>query len=278
MVAAVNQVVEQRVEVDGVGVFVRRVAGEGPPVVFAHGNPTSSSDWLPFLERIEQPAIAFDLPGWGRSQRPSTAEFDYSMPGLTRFFGRCLEALDVDRYSLVVHDWGLIGLLDAIEHPERLERLLSFNIVPPLPGYRWHWVARYAWRRRGFGELFNLGASRPAARLVLSQATPRRGSMPDWFIDQLMEDRAGGTWPQMLSLYRSADPEALAAAGYGLGRIECPVLVLWPSQDRYIPAEFGRRLAARLAHAELIEIDGAGHWPWIDRPELVARALAFLSG
>jgi pimeloyl-ACP methyl ester carboxylesterase len=269
---------EQTVAVDGVGVFVRRVPGEGSPVVFAHGNPTSSSDWLPFLERIERPAIAFDLPGWGRSEKPSTADFDYSMHGLARFFGRCLEALGVDSYSLVVHDWGLIGLLDAIEHPERVERLVSFNIVPPLPGYRWHWVARYAWRRRGVGELFNLGASRPAARLILRQATARRGPMPDWFIDQVMEDRAGGTWPQMLALYRSADPEALAAAGYGLGRIECPALVLWPTQDPYLGAEFGRRLAARLPHAELAEIEGAGHWPWIDRPELVARALAFLSG
>jgi pimeloyl-ACP methyl ester carboxylesterase len=269
---------EQTVAVDGVGAFVRRVPGEGPPVVFAHGNPTSSSDWLPFLERIERPAIAFDLPGWGRSEKPSTADFDYSMHGLARFFGRCLEVLGVDSYSLVLHDWGLIGLLDAIEHPERLERLVSFNIVPPLPGYRWHWVARYAWRRRGVGELFNLGASRPAARLILRQATPKRGPMPDWFIDQVMADRVGGTWPQMLTLYRSADPEALAAAGYGLGRIECPALVLWPTQDPYIGAEFGRRLTARLPHAELAEIDGAGHWPWIDRPELLARALAFLSG
>jgi pimeloyl-ACP methyl ester carboxylesterase len=271
-------IAEQTVSVDGVGVFVRRVAGDGPPAVFAHGSPTSSSDWLPFLERTERAAIAFDLPGWGRSERPAIRDFDYSMHGLARFYGRCLDALEVDRYSLVVHDWGVIGLLDAIEHPQRLERLLAFNIVPPLPGYRWHWVARYAWRRRGIGELFNLGTSRPAARLILAQATPKRGSMPGWFLDQILEERARGTWPQLLALYRSADPEALAAAGYGLGRVDCPALVLWPTQDPYIGPEFGRRLAARLAHAELAEIEGAGHWPWIDRPELVARALAFLAG
>ena len=271
-------ITERPIDVDGVGVFVREVAGEGAPAVFVHGSPTSSSDWLPFLERIEGPAIALDLPGWGRSERPSTREFDYSMHGLKRHFGRCLDALGVDRYSLVVHDWGLVGLLDALEHPDRLERLVSFNIVPPLPGYRWHWLARYAWRRRGIGELFNLGTTRPAARLVLRQATPRRGSMPDEFVDQVMEDRAGGTWPQMLALYRSADPEALAAAGYGLGRLRCPSLVLWPLQDPYIAIVFGRRLAARLPLSELVEVDGAGHWPWIDRPDLIGRALDFLAG
>jgi pimeloyl-ACP methyl ester carboxylesterase len=61
---------ERRIEVDGVGIFVREVAGDGPPVVFVHGNPTDSRDWVPFLERIDRPAIAFDLPGWGRSDRP----------------------------------------------------------------------------------------------------------------------------------------------------------------------------------------------------------------
>jgi len=271
-------ITERRVEVDGVGVFVREVRGEGSPVVFAHGSPTSSRDWLPFLKRTEGPAIAFDLPGWGRSERPPTDEFDYSVQGLSRFFGRCLDSLGVDRYLLVVHDWGVIGLLDAVDHPDRLERLVSFNVVPPLPGYRWHWIARYAWRRRGVGELFNLGATRPASRLVLSQATPKRGSMPDEFVDQVMEDRARGTWPQLLALYRSADPDVLAAAGYGLGRIRCPALVLWPLQDPYIPAEFGRRLAARLPGSELVEVDGAGHWPWIDRPDLVRRAVDFLAG
>jgi pimeloyl-ACP methyl ester carboxylesterase len=272
------EVLARRVEVDGVGVFVRRVPGDGAPAVFVHGNPTSSSDWLPFLERMDAPAIAFDLPGWGRSDHPSTADFDYSMHGLARFFGRCLEALGVDRYSLVVHDWGLVGLLAAIEHPQRLERLVSFNIVPPLPGYRWHWVARYAWRRRGVGQLFNLGANRPAARLILRQASATRGGMPNWFVDQVMEDRGPGAWPQVLALYRSADPEALAAAGYGLGRIECPALVLWPMRDPYIGAEFGRRLAARLPNAELVEVDRAGHWPWIDRPELVAWVVDFVAG
>jgi pimeloyl-ACP methyl ester carboxylesterase len=273
-----GDVSERRVDVDGVGICVREVGGDGPPVVFAHGSPTDSRDWLPFLERIGRPALAFDLPGWGRSDRPPTGELNYSMHGLARFFGRCLDRLGVDHYSLVAHDWGVVGLLDAIEHPERLERLVSFNVVPPLPGYRWHWIARYAWRRRGLGEVFNLATTRPAASLILRQANHARGPMPDEFVDRVLEGVGRGAWPQMLALYRSADPDALAAAGYGLGRIECPAHVLWPQRDPYIGAGFGRRLAARLPNADLVEVDDAGHWPWIDRPELIDRALDFVSG
>ena len=64
------------VTVDGVRAFYRLIPGEGPPTVFCHGNPTNGDDWLPFLERIERPALAIDMPGWGRSDRPS--------PGISR--------------------------------------------------------------------------------------------------------------------------------------------------------------------------------------------------
>ena len=49
---------------------------------------------------------------------------------------------------LVVHDWGVVGLLWAMRHPERVERLVVMNAVPFLPGYRWHRTARI-WRTRG---------------------------------------------------------------------------------------------------------------------------------
>ncbi|MFZ0790816.1 MAG: alpha/beta fold hydrolase, partial [Chromatiaceae bacterium] len=140
------------VMVDGVSTFFRRVPGDGPPAVFVHGNPTHSEDWLPFLERMRRPALAFDLPGWGRSARPSPAAFDYSMDGLGHFVGRFLQRLAVDDHSLVVHDWGSVALLPAQEEPAGIRRLVIINAVPLLPGYRWHRTARI-WRTRGLGEL-----------------------------------------------------------------------------------------------------------------------------
>jgi pimeloyl-ACP methyl ester carboxylesterase len=269
---------ERRVEVDGVGVFVREMTGEGTPVVFSHGHPTHSADWLPFMEVIQGPAIAFDLPGWGRSDRPSPRDFDYSFGGLARFYGRCLDRLGVDRYSLVVHDWGGLALINALAAPEQVERLVLINCVPLLPGYRWHWLARWFWRRPVLGELFNLSTTRPALRLVGRQSNVRRGSMPEPFVDMVIDSWPSGTWPQALVLYRSGDPEALAAAGYGLGRLDCTALVVWGARDPYISPDFGRAYALRLPNAELVELPDAGHWPWIDRPDLVRRTVDFLAG
>jgi pimeloyl-ACP methyl ester carboxylesterase len=263
------------VMVDGVSTFFRRVPGDGPPAVFVHGNPTHSEDWLPFLERMAGPALAFDLPGWGRSARPSPAGFDYSMDGLGHFVGRFLQRLAVDRYSLVVHDWGGVALLPAQEEPERIRRLVILNAVPLLPGYRWHRTARI-WRTRGLGELSN----RIWSRRLLDYGL--RESRGDWsrhdpaFVDLIWDHFDRDSRAAVLRLYRSADPDRLAAAGRRLGAITAPALVVWGGRDRYLPSRFGPAYAAELPNSELLELPKAGHWPWIDAPEVVGRVIGFL--
>ena len=266
---------ESAVAVGGVEVFMRRVTGEGTPTVFVHGNPTHSEDWIPFLERVEGPAVALDLPGWGRSNRPHPDGFDGSMEGLAAFFERFLDALEVAEHRLVVHDWGALTLIGAQQHPERVRRIVLINAVPLLPGYRWHWVARL-WRRRGVGELVNATASRAGMALLLRQAGAGRGPMPPEFVDMIWRRFDRGTRQAILELYRSAPGNRLAAAGSRLGELRCPALVVWGVHDPYLPVELGRRYAERLPDAELVELPDAGHWPWIERPDLIDRVVAFL--
>ena len=273
-----SQPQEREILVDGVRVFARVREGDGVPTVFVHGHPTHSGDWLPFMERIEGPFLAPDLPGWGRSEAPPRDRLDTSMDGLGRFFPRILDAAGVGDYKLVVHDWGVVGLIGAQLEPDRVKRLVVMNVVPLVPGYRWHWVARYFWRRRVLGELINLTGTKAALRIVSREASATPGPLPDEFIDSTWELTPHGTWPHSLRLYRSAPSEALAAAGARLGEITCPALVLWGAGDPYLPVEFGRAMAERLPGAQLREADGAGHWPWIDRPELVGEVVEFLSG
>lgn len=259
--------------VAGVEVFFRRTGGEGPPSVFVHGNPTHSEDWQPFLERLSGPALAFDLPGWGRSGRPSG--FDYSMHGLASFFERALEEFEVGRHRLVVHDWGSLALIAAQRAPERVERLVVINAVPLLPGYRWHRIARL-WRTPGVGEAINASLTRQAFALGLREARADWRPPDDDFVEMAWSRLDRGTHRAVLELYRSADPEELAAAGAGLGRLDCPALVAWGEQDRYLPAGFARAYAEALPGAELVLVPGAGHWPWHERPELIDRVVAFL--
>jgi pimeloyl-ACP methyl ester carboxylesterase len=264
---------EGELRVEGVRVFYRRVPGEGTPTVYVHGNPSHGADWLPFLER-GGPAIAIDLPGWGRSERPDG--FDYTMHGLSAFHERCLEQLGVAQRKLVLHDWGALALIGAQRRPELVERLVVIDAVPLLPGYRWHWVAQL-WRRKPIGEFLNRTTTRASLALTLRQARGDRGAMPPQFVDAIWEHWDPGTQAAILALYRDADPDVLAVAGRDLGLLTCPALVIWGDRDAYLPLEFGAAYAHALPEAKLEVARGGGHWPWIDDPAVLDRVLEFVA-
>jgi pimeloyl-ACP methyl ester carboxylesterase len=241
------------------------------PVLYVHGVPTASWDWLPFLERIG--GVAPDLPGFGKSGKP--ADFDYSIGGYIGFLEDFTSVMGLERFTLVVHDWGGLGLAFAQRFPRRIERLVLFTCVPLLPGYRWHRIARI-WRTPLLGELFMGFSSRWAFKQISRESNVTPGPLPAEFIDRLWTDFDHGTQRAILKLYRSAPPEVLARHGERLGELRCPALILWPTRDPYIPAGFGRRYADALGGEVELEIVEAGHWMWLDRPELVERVAGFL--
>ncbi|HEX6736999.1 MAG TPA: alpha/beta fold hydrolase, partial [Vicinamibacteria bacterium] len=234
----------------------------GPaPALFVHGVPTNSDIWQPFLEAGG--GLALDLPGFGRSGKP--ADFDYSIAGYGRFLEQFVDELGLERFSLVVHDWGAVALDLAQRHPERVERLVLLASVPFLEGYRWHRVAR-GWRAPLAGELM----------MGLTSRYAFRRSLPEAIADPAWESFDHGTQRAILRLYRSAPPEQLERAGKRLSEVRCPALVLWPTRDPYIGAEFGRAYADALGGEALLEPVEAGHWTWIDQPGVVDRVAAFL--
>ena len=69
----------------------------------------------------------------------------------------------------------------------------------------------------------------------------------------------------------------LASAGEQLDRVQGPALLLWATGDPYIPTGFGRAYADALGGPVELELVDGGHWPWLDRPELVQRTVSFLA-
>jgi pimeloyl-ACP methyl ester carboxylesterase len=242
------------------------------PVLYVHGVPTNGREWEGFLDRTG--GIAPDLPGFGRSAKP--ADFDYSIEGYDRFLEAFLDHLGIDRFSLVVHDWGAVGLALAQRFPDRVDRLVVSNAVPFLPGYRWHWIARI-WRRRVAGELLQGLSSRWGFKQLSRQSTALDGPMPDEFIDLIWEHFDHGTQRAILRLYRASPEDVLARAGERLGEIGASALVLWGAGDPYLPTSFAEGYAEALGGPTRLElVENASHWPWIDRPEIVDEITNFL--
>jgi pimeloyl-ACP methyl ester carboxylesterase len=240
--------------------------------LYLHGVPDSSDQWAAFLARSG--GLAPDLPGFGRSGKPGFLRF--TIDEYAGFLERFLELTGVERVKLVMHDWGGVGLAFAQRLPARVERLVIVNTVPLLPGYRWHRTAR-VWRTPVLGELSMGATSRPVLRLFSREANVTPGPMPNAWLDSVLDHFDQGTQRAILRLYRSSPPAVLAAAGERLGSLQMPALVAWGMRDPYIPARFGREYADALGHAELLELPDAGHWPWLDRPDLVERVVDFLS-
>lgn len=115
--------------------------GRGDPIVFLHGNPSSSYIWrklLPALEKVGR-CIAPDLIGMGDSAKlpDAQASTGYSFYEHRRYLDALLEQLDLNQcVTLVVHDWGAaLGFDWAYRHPEAVKAIVYMEaIVAP---YRW---------------------------------------------------------------------------------------------------------------------------------------------
>ncbi|HZL47826.1 MAG TPA: alpha/beta hydrolase, partial [Solirubrobacteraceae bacterium] len=205
-------------------------APTGAPPLYLHGVPTNSDDWLGFLERSG--GIAPDLPGFGRSGKANN--LDYTIEGYADFIERFLDLVEVERVSLVMHDWGAVGLAFAQRRPERVARVVVINAVPFLPGYRWHRVAR-VWRTPLLGELAMGSTNRWTLRQASKESNVTPGPLPEEWLDTVLDHFDQGTPRAILRLYRSSPPDVLAAAGARLDRLTMPALVVWGAQDPYIP-------------------------------------------
>ncbi len=270
------EVSDRQGQLDDLPVFWREapVSGGlgGARPVYLHGVPTNSDDWLEFLARTG--GLAPDLPGFGRSGKPG--HFDYTIDGYADFLERYFELVGAREISLVMHDWGVVGLAYAQRHPERVSRIVLINAVPFLPGYRWHRTARM-WRTPLLGELVMGATTRRLLRASTRAANVRAGPMPDAWLDTVLDHFDQGTQRAILRLYRSSPPEVLAQAGARLAQLTMPTLVVWGIHDPYIPARFAHAYAQALAQSELTELPDAGHWAWLDRDDVIDQVADFLT-
>ena len=104
--------------------------GDGAPVVMWHGEPTWGYLWrhvLPPVRDAGHRVVLPDLVGFGRSDKPMEREW-YSYDRHVAMAATLLEDLDIRDATFVVHDWGgPIGLRLAVEHPERVARLVILD-------------------------------------------------------------------------------------------------------------------------------------------------------
>jgi pimeloyl-ACP methyl ester carboxylesterase len=245
-------------------------AGASEAVVFVHGNPGSGRDFEDLVGRVGgfARALAFDLPGFGRADKPD--DFDYSIEGYAAFIAGALEQLGVTRAHLVVHDFGgAFGFCWAAAHPDALASAVMFNTGTWAHG-RWHRVARL-WRRPVLGELTMALTNRRSWRKAMN-AGP---AMPPAFVDRMYDDFDRGTRRAVLRLYRATDLPYPAASGWGetLAELDRPALIVWGADDPFLGRRRIEDLKGPFPSAEVTILEASGHFPFADDPDASAAAV-----
>jgi haloalkane dehalogenase len=252
--------------------------GSGPPVVFSHGTPTWSYEWRNVLGPLSAThrCIAPDHLGFGLSPRPASAE--YGPEAHAERFGRLIKTLRLDRYSLVVHDFGGPFALDyALEDPSRLKTLVVINSFA--------WPFGDSPRNARIARLAGSGLFRQLYRHMNMSFRIARSAWGD------SKTLTPGTWEAYTRLFPDADSRervlfALAKSMTGssgffermwrrLNRLdETRIHLIWGMKDPAFPVTALRRFQAAWPHSTTLELETAGHWPHEEQPAAVLDSLA----
>jgi len=236
-------------------------------VVFVHGNPGPKEDWTELLSLVGEfaRAVAPDMPGYGAAEKPP--DFDYTIGGYGDHLGGVLDQLGIRRAHLVLHDFGgPWGLAWAVKHPESFASATLIGTGTAID-YHWHRYARI-WRTPVLGELFQATATRQGLRFLLGRENPK---LPREAIDRIYTNtRSWATKRAILKLYRATPESLLATPAPALRDLDRPALVLWPTNDPYLPVEQAEHQRQAFPSARIELLEGHGHWPFLEDPKQVA--------
>ena len=250
--------------------------GEGAPVIFLHGEPTWSFLWRKVLVPVREAGfrcLAPDLPGFGRSDKPTDPDW-YTYDRHTEAFGALLEHLDLRGATLVVHDWGgPVGLRAAVEHQERIDRL----VIMDSGLFTGHQHMSQAWN--AFRDFVERTDDLPVGFLVRGACLRDPGDEVVAAYEAPFPNTASKAGARAFPLMLPTSPEAPGAAA-GQRVLEAlrtdtrPRLIMWADSDPVLPLETGQRFAAALGTEVAHVIEGASHFLQEDAGQQIGELIA----
>jgi pimeloyl-ACP methyl ester carboxylesterase len=284
----------------GVTLNVQRGGPEGgEPIIFLHGFPESHRTWRAVAPALAEDfrVIAPDQRGFAGSDKPEGVEH-YRTDRIVEDLIALADALGLERFTLVGHDWGgAVAWLAALRHPDRVQRLVIVNAPHPYafqksliddPAQRAASQYISAFRNPAMEQgiaamgLESFYAKTFGSHADLSRVSDeeRRAYLDEW--------GAPGAPTAMLNWYRASDifvprpgedAEAPAWTLMPFPRLHVPTLVIWAMKDvALLPVQLDG-LDDLVDDLRIVAVPDAGHFiPW-EKPEPVIAAIRdFLAG
>lgn len=257
------------IRVDGQDIFYREAgASTAPAILLLHGFPTSSNMFRHLIPRLAANfrVIAPDYPGYGQSSMPDHTSFEYSFANLTRIVDGFLHAIQLNKFSMYVMDYGApIGYRLALLHPERVEALVIQNGNAYEEGLLdfWNPIKKY-WAnpsKENRAALHFLGGAK-ATRWQYETGVADKSLLDPttWLVDQVGLDRPGNLDIQMdLMLSYGTNIPLYPEFQAFFRKYQPPTLIVWGKNDLIFPAEGAAPYARDLKTLETHLLD-TGHF------------------
>ncbi len=264
--------------------------GTGPPVLMVHGNPTWSFYYRHLVKTLspDHRTIVPDHMGCGFSDKPDPAAYRYTLQSRVDDLDALVNHLDLnEKITLVVHDWGgMIGLAWALDHPDRIARIVITNtsgfFLPrekrfPLRLWLLKYLSPFAVPAVQAGNIFARAALYMAPRHPLSKPVKKGLIAPynSWknriATLKFVQDIPLSPSDESYSLVKSVEEN--------LHRLKnIPMMILWGRHDFVFDLSFLREWQRRFPQVPVHLFDDAGHYLFEDKPDETAALIRqFLS-
>lgn len=234
-------------------------AGSGPPLLYLHAEQYVEQVG-PYLDALAKKwtVIAPRHPGYGAA---SNAAGLRSVDDLAYLYLDLVDELKLDDVVLVGASLGgWIALEMCVRNHARLSKLVLVSSVG----------VKFSGREeRDFADLFYMRDDEafPLLFADLKRHAPNYAAMSAGQLEQVARER------QMLAHYGWRPYLHNPALKRWLHRVDLPTLVVWGEEDRFAKPSYGQSLASALPAAEMMLIQGAGHYPEIEQREATIRAI-----
>lgn len=276
----------RRVRARGIDFHVAE-AGAGDDVVLClHGWPQHWYEWRHLMPALadRHRVLAMDLRGCGWSDAPRDG---YEKEDMATDVLAVLDELGLERVKLVGHDWGgWIGFLLGLRAPQRFQRFLAFNIVPPwvntrnVIGHAWRFWYQQVVLAPGIGYRLHVGGEF-VRRVLVGGSEHKEVWTPevlDAFADNLAEPARARAAVQMYRVFNWRETLPIVRGRYADARLEVPTLLVFGSEDFVLRPSM---LGGYQYHADDMRVElvpNCGHFIVDELPDLVAdRARTFLA-
>jgi len=246
-------------------------AGDGPPLLLAHGWPWSSWSWheiIPELSRTFR-VYWYDMPGYGQSEKSADQRTSLDVQG--RILAEMLTYWELKRPSVLAHDFGGATSLRAhLLHGCDYEKYVLMNVVAlsPWGSEFFDHVGRHVDAFVGLPPHIHRAVvdAYIGGALVNEIGTDARNALAaPW----LTEEGRGSFYRQ----FAQADEAYTVEVEPLYGEIRCPVTILWGEDDPWIPIDRGRALHAAIPQSIFETLPHTGHLPQLEAPRFVLNRL-----